>query len=75
MFSLHSDEETKTALSKPTETILLHYGDRKSVMILFLRLTRKNNQSCTRTETQRREKQFKKQMDSERKQEGDGLAR
>jgi hypothetical protein len=41
MFSLHSDEETKTALSKPTETILLQYGDRKSVIILLLRLTRK----------------------------------
>ncbi len=41
MFSLHRDVETKTALSKPTETILLQCGDRKSVMILLLRLTRK----------------------------------
>jgi len=41
MFSLHRDEETKTALSKPTPTILLQCGDRKSVMILLLRLTRK----------------------------------
>jgi hypothetical protein len=41
MFSLHHDEETKTALSKPTETILLQCGDRKSVMILLVRFTRK----------------------------------
>jgi hypothetical protein len=40
MFSLHRDEETKTALSKPTPTILLQFGDRKSVMILLLRLSR-----------------------------------
>jgi hypothetical protein len=33
MFSLHRDEETKTALSKPTQTILLQCGDRNSVMI------------------------------------------
>jgi len=41
MFSLHRDEETKTALSKPTQTILLQCGDWKSVMILLLRLSRK----------------------------------
>jgi hypothetical protein len=41
MFSLHRDEETKTAHSKPTQTILLQYGDRKLVMIPLLRLTRK----------------------------------
>jgi hypothetical protein len=41
MFSLHSDEETKTALLKPTQTILLQSGHRKSVMILLLCLTRK----------------------------------
>jgi len=41
MFSLQRDEEAKTALSKRTETILLQCGDRKSVMILLLRLTRK----------------------------------
>jgi hypothetical protein len=48
MFSLHSDEETKTALSKPTETILLQYGDRKSVIILLLRLTRKKQTKMQR---------------------------
>jgi hypothetical protein len=41
MFSLDRDEETKTALSKPTQTILLQCGDRKSVMILLVRLTKK----------------------------------
>jgi hypothetical protein len=41
MFSLHRHEETKTALSKPTQTILLQCGDRKSVMMLLLRWTRK----------------------------------
>jgi hypothetical protein len=41
MFSLHRDEETKTALSKPTQTIVLQCGDRKSGMILLLRFTRR----------------------------------
>jgi hypothetical protein len=41
MFNLHRDEEAKTALSKPTQTILPQCGDRESVMILLLRLTRK----------------------------------
>jgi hypothetical protein len=41
VFSLDRDEETKTALSKPRQTILLLCGDRKSVMILLLSLTRK----------------------------------
>jgi hypothetical protein len=41
MFSLDRDEETKTALSKPTQTIRLQCGDRKSVMIVLLRFTRK----------------------------------
>jgi hypothetical protein len=43
MFSLHRDEETKSALSKPTQAILLQFGDRKSVMILLVRLSRKKN--------------------------------
>jgi hypothetical protein len=57
MFSLHRDEETKTALSKPTQTILLQCGDRKSVMILLLRLTRKKqpkmheNRNATKRKT------------------------
>jgi hypothetical protein len=74
-FSLHRDEETKTALSKPTQTILLQCGDRKSVMILLLRFTKKNNRRCTKTETRLRDKQFKRQLDSKRKQEGDGFPR
>jgi hypothetical protein len=41
MFSLHSDEETKTALSKPTQTILLQCGERKSGIVLLLHFTRK----------------------------------
>jgi hypothetical protein len=56
MFSLHRDEETKTALSKPTQTILLQYGDRKSVMILLLRLTKKKQPKMHKTETRLREK-------------------
>jgi len=75
MFNLHRDEETKTALSKPTQTILLQCGDGKSVMILLLRFIRKHNPRCTKAETRLREKKFKKQMDSKRKQEGDGFPR
>jgi hypothetical protein len=56
MFSLHRDEETKAAQSKPTQTILLQYGDRKSVMILLLRLTRKKQPKMHKTETRLREK-------------------
>jgi len=57
MFSLHLDEERKTALAKPTPTILLQFGDRKSVMILLLRLTRKKkpkmhkNRNATKRKT------------------------
>jgi hypothetical protein len=57
MFSLHPDEETKTLLSKPTQTILLQCGDRKSVMILLLRFTRKKqpkmhkNRNATKRKT------------------------
>jgi hypothetical protein len=35
LFALHRDEETKTLLSKPRQTILPECGDRKSVMILI----------------------------------------
>jgi hypothetical protein len=59
MFSLHPDEEMKTALSKPTQTILLQCGERKSVMIILLRLTRKNNPRCTKTKTPLREKKLR----------------
>jgi hypothetical protein len=41
MFSLHRDEETKIALSKPTQKTLLQGGDWKSVMILLLHLSKK----------------------------------
>jgi hypothetical protein len=57
MFSLHRDEETKTALSKPTQTIVLQCGDRKSVMMLSLRLSRKKqlkmhrNRNATKRKT------------------------
>jgi hypothetical protein len=36
---------------------------------------KKPTQRCTKTETGLKEKKFKKQMDSQRKQEGDGFPR
>jgi len=58
MFCLHRDEETKTALSIPTPTILLQCGDRKSVMILLLRWTWKKQPKMleNRNETKRKKK-------------------
>jgi hypothetical protein len=73
MFSVHRDEETKTALSKPTQTMLLQCGDRKSVLSLLLRLTRKEQPKMHRNRNAT--KRFKKQMDSKTKQEEDGFPR
>jgi hypothetical protein len=70
MFSLHRDEEAKTALSKNRQqTILLQCGDRKSVMILLLRLTRKEQPKMHKNRNATKRKTLKKQMDSKRKQE------
>jgi hypothetical protein len=65
MFSLHRDEETKTALSKPTQTILLQCGDRKSVMMLLLRWTRKKQPKMQKNRNATKRKKLKKQMASE----------